>query len=95
MYVLLYVENYCSYALLNARNGKLGLLRIGAVYQKFPRVQKLESGELLKVTRLHLYCVAVLYCVNPHSNSVDCTVLLYTSQKVSSEKQLLDFEELS
>ena len=68
MYFSLYVENYCSYALLNARNGKLGLLRIGAVYHFFFRVQKLESGELLKVEKVDFPCIAVLYCMQSHSN---------------------------
>ena len=68
MYFLIYVENYCSYALLNARNGKLGLLRIGAMYHFFFRDPKLESGEPLKVEKVHFPCVAVLYCMQSHSN---------------------------
>ena len=48
MYFLLWRQNYCSYALLNTRNGKLGLLRIGAVYLFFLRVQKLDELALLE-----------------------------------------------
>ena len=44
-HICLHVENYCSYALLNARNRKICFLRIGAVYHFFIRHLKLDVLE--------------------------------------------------
>ena len=83
IHFLLYVENYCSYAFLNTRNRKIRFLRIGAVYNFFIRVSKLDVLERLEdgvlttdlrvadcteaLCNLHCYCVDTLSTVERHS----------------------------
>ena len=73
--ICLYVENYTSYAFLNARNRKICFLRIGAVYHFFIRVPKLDLLELLEDEKLQFCRISPQYCVCLHSNSAAYTVL--------------------
>ena len=51
----------------------------------FSRDTKLESGELLKADKLRFHCVAVLYCLQSHSNNAYLSTSVHITKGAQSD----------